>query len=374
MTTTAPTRATPPRIVADIGGTNGRFAIVRDGVVTERREYRNASFPDLATLVTRYLADAGSADDDVRVACLAVAAPITADGEAKFTNAPWRVSGRALQQAMGLSQVALINDFAAQAYGLETLGDADTTVVADGVAEAAVARPRGDEPAGASVAHRGGAVERSAPGDPSVAAPATTAAAPLAARVVLGPGTGLGCAALVPSIEQVGALVAVTSEGGHMGFSASTADDRRIFDLAQRRFGRTSWERVCCGAGLALVHEALWPDDVLPGVADGNPAEVVRHARADAASHAAETVRQYCGLLGAFAGDLALVFRATGGVYLTGGVLGHLGDAFDRDAFLARFVDKGRYREWLGGLAVRRIVADDVALRGCARYLERTVS
>ena len=64
------------------------------------------------------------------------------------------------------------------------------------------------------------------------------------------------------------------------------------------------------------------------------------------------------------------MFHTAGGVYLTGGVLGHLGDAFDADAFLARFVDKGRYRAWLSTLPVSRITADDVALRGCARYLE----
>jgi len=320
-----------PRIVADIGGTNGRFAIVRDGRVTERREYRNTDFPDLATLVQRYLHDAGSADDDVQVACLAVAAPISVDEEAKFTNAPWQVSARGLEKAMGLGRVALINDFAAQAYGLEML-----------VAE-----------------------------DVSAIAPGSGIPLDSAARVVFGPGTGVGCAALVPAVASGGPPVAVTSEGGHMGYSATTIDDRRIFELAFGRYGRVSWERVCCGAGLALVHAALWPDDAVRGVADGDPSEVVKLAKADASSRAGRTVHQYCGMLGSFAGDLALVFRAASGVYLTGGVVGHLGEAFDRNAFLARFVDKGRYRAWLGGLAVSLIVADDVALRGCARYLDR---
>lgn len=327
----APAVPDAPRLVADIGGTNGRFAIVRYGRVTERREYRNADFPDLATLIARYLDEAGSADDDVSAACLAVAAPISADGEAQFTNAPWKVSAHRLEQAMHLPRVALINDFAAQAYGLESLGD-------DGVATIA------------------GSTSDPIPG----------------ARVVLGPGTGLGCAALVPAIEKDAMPFAVTSEGGHMGFAATTVDDRRIFDAARAKYGRVSWERVCCGAGLALVHAALWPDDGLPGVAEGNPGAVVEQAKADPDSRAGRSVRQYSGLLGSFAGDLALVFRASNGVYLTGGVLGHLGDAFDTRAFLERFVDKGRYRDWLSRLPVHRIVADDTALRGCARYLERT--
>lgn len=344
MASTPSPHSPSPRLVADIGGTNGRFAIVRNGAITERRSYRNADFPDLAALVTRYLTDAGSADDDVRDACLAVAAPISVDDEAKFTNAPWRVSARALEAAMGLSRVALINDFAAQAYGLETLDD-DDTVPVDGAAD---------------------------PGPVAVASAPVAATAAASSRVVLGPGTGLGCAALVPSIEREGGFVAVTSEGGHMGFAASTDADWTILEAARQRYGRTSWERVCCGAGIALIHAALWPDDDVAGVAGDDPSEVVRLARGDATSRAGRTVAQFCGMLGAFAGDLALVFRATGGVYLTGGVLGHLGPAFDASAFRARFVDKGRYREWLSGLAVHRIVADDVALRGCARYLERT--
>lgn len=326
--------AAAPRIVADIGGTNGRFAIVRDGRIVERREYRTAEFPDLVALVRRYLADAGSADDDVEAACLAVAAPLS-DGVARFTNAPWTVSANELQKAMKLARVALINDFAAQAYGLEMLDAADAETIV-----ASMRRP------GASATN--------------------------AARVVLGPGTGLGCAALVPDVEARGLPVAVTSEGGHMGFAAETDDDQRILAAARSKYGHTSWERVCSGPGLALVDAALWSGDATQGVEDGDPSEVVRLALADRSSHAAHSVRQFCGLLGAFAGDLALVFNASGGVYLTGGVLGHLGSAFDADAFMRRFVDKGRYREWLSSLAVMRITADDCALRGCARYLERT--
>ncbi len=330
-----PASSAPPRIVADIGGTNGRFAIVRDQRITERRDYRNVEFPDLASLMRRYLEDAGSADDDVDAACLAVAAPVSENGEATFTNAPWKVSASELQKTMRLARVAIINDFAAQAYGLETLGpdDAETIVTS-------MQRP--DANAG-----RG-------------------------ARVVLGPGTGLGCAALVPDIEARSMPLAVTSEGGHMGFAAETDADRRILDAAHAKFGHVSWERVCSGAGLALVHAALWPHEVLEGAHDGNPSEVVRLAQADRAGHAGQSVRQFCGMLGAFAGDLALVFNASGGVYLTGGVLGHLAHAFDAEAFMQRFIDKGRYREWLSGLAVMRIAVDDCALRGCVRYLERT--
>ncbi len=326
----------PARLVADIGGTNGRFAIVRDGRVTERREYRNADFAGLVELVKRYLDDAGSADDDVDAACLAVAAPISAVGEARFTNnATWHISAGALKASMGIERVSLINDFAAQAYGLEMLGR-------DGAKRIA--------------------------GPPMAGGDGARSSAP---RVILGPGTGLGCAALVPDPEQEGAAVAVTSEGGHMGFAAETDDDRRILDHARQRYGRVSWERVGCGAGLALIHAALAPDDPVEGVADGDPSGVVKRAQEAPSSPAGRTVRHFCGLLGAFAGDLALVFRSAGGVYLTGGVLGHLGDAFDVEAFMKRFVDKGRYQKWLSDLPIFLVTADDIALRGCARYLER---
>lgn len=320
------------RLVADIGGTNGRFAIVRDGRIGDRREYRNAEFADLPALLARYFADAGIASDSIEAACLAVAAPIGDDGDAAFTNAPWKVSARGLERALKLPHVTLINDFEAQAYGIEKLGANDVVSLNE-------------------TSRLGSTTSQ---------------------RVVLGPGTGLGCAALVPSIAKDGTSVAVTSEGGHMGFAVSNAEDLKVFNVAYAKYGRTSWERVCCGSGLALIHTALWPDDVLKGVADGDPSEVVRQALADPKSHGAASVRQFSGMLGSFAGDLALVFRATGGVYLTGGVLVHLGKSFDTAAFLERFADKGRYREWLQALGVHRIVADDVPLQGCARYLEQT--
>ena len=321
----------PPRIVADIGGTNGRFAIVRDGALTERREYKNAEFPDLAALLTRYLADAGGADEDVKEACLAVAAPVSEQGDAHFTNASWTVSARELAAAMKFERVAVINDFAAQAYGLESLEGDDAVQI-------------------------GGLRSRRARH---------------AARVVLGPGTGLGCAALVPSRTHGIEALAVSSEGGHMGFAAETGDDRHIYDAAKAKYGRVSWERICCGAGLALIHATLAPDDALPGVAEGDPTEISNAARRDAESRAAASVRQFSGMLGAFAGDLALVFNAAAGVYLTGGVLAHLGGAFDAREFLRRFASKGRYTEWLAGIPIYRIAVDDCALRGCARYLER---
>ena len=326
-----------PRIVADIGGTNGRFAIERGGALTERREYRNAEFSNLAALLTRYLADASSAGEDVQEACLAVAASVSEEGDARFTNASWTVSARDIAAAMKLGRVAVINDFAAQAYGLDTLGG-DEAVQIGG--------PRSRHHDSAPHGHR-------------------------AARVVLGPGTGLGCAALVPARANGVEAVAVTSEAGHMGFAAETEDDRRIHDAAKAKYGHVSWERVCCGAGLALIHATLASDDALPGVDEGDPTEVSNAARLDAASRAAASVRQFSGMLGAFAGDLALAFNAAGGVYLTGGVVAHLGAAFDAQEFARRFVVKGRYAEWLAGIAIFRISADDCALRGCARYLER---
>ena len=157
---------------------------------------------------------------------------------------------------MELPRVALINDFAAQAYGLLTLGRADIAAVAVGNAvvdspDCGARRPRtGNRPR-----MRG-------------------------AR---------------PRDRRRRPPVAVTSEGGHMGFVAETDADRRILEVARAKFGRTSWERVCCGAGLALVHHALHPDDGMAGVADGDPSAVVERAKADPASDAARSVGSTAG-------------------------------------------------------------------------------
>ncbi|GIL05141.1 MAG: hypothetical protein AMXMBFR72_00310 [Betaproteobacteria bacterium] len=305
-------------IVADIGGTHARFArwTAAAGLDALAR-HDNDDFADLAALIDRYRRDAAPA---ARQALLAFALPV-GTGEMRMTNRDWSFTADGLRAALGLSRLRVVNDFVAAAAGIGGLAPHERTHIGGG------AQARG-----------------------------TT--------LVLGPGTGLGAAAiaLVDGGEHV-----VASEAGHMSAAPAGALAQAAYERARQRFGRVSWERLLCGEGLALFDAtARGADEVRP------PAVVAAAAQAgeEAALRAASAFSR---ALGEFAGDLALAFGATG-VYLTGGVLQGLGSAFDAPALRAGFEDKGRFSALLHQVPCFRVDADDLALRGLARLLAGAVS
>lgn len=267
---------------------------------------------------------------------LAVACPI-GGGPIRLTNLDWTFDAASVRQAVGASRIRIVNDFAAAAAGLLGLGDADIKIL---------------EPPGRPV---DAVVTR-----PDAAAPIADRSAGV--RVVLGPGTGLGLSALV----QCGSVWRVLeSEAGHMGCATTYRDAQPALARARNRWGRVSWERLLCGDGLAML------DAALRDAPARLPAEVAADALAGEPT-AVRAARAFSYALGEFAGDACLMLRADQ-VYLTGGVLDGLGAAFDAQAFRVGFEDKGRFADMLRKVAVMRVRADDLALRGLAQMIAGTV-
>ena len=152
-----------------------------------------------------------------------------------------------------------------------------------------------------------------------------------------------------------------------MSAAPSGDDARTVLERSRLRHGRVSWERLLCGEGLALF------DAVARGADEAaEPADVAARAQAGDTT-ALRAVSAFAHALGEFAGDLCLAFSATGGVYLTGGVLDGLGGALNADALREGFEDKGRFRTLLRATPCFQVCADDLALRGLARLLEGKV-
>jgi glucokinase len=257
---------------------------------------------------------------------LAVAAPVVGE-EIRLTNSPWSFTRAELCRATGLEGALVLNDFQALALSLPHLSSSELHQIGGG------------EPA------------------------------PRAAKLVLGPGTGIGVAGLVWAGTE---WVAVPSEGGHMSLAAHTA---RQCKLAERlRSGRPhlSVERALSGPGLAdlygavaalhgEVHEPLAPSEVLTrGIAGGDKI-------------AMEALGQFVAWLGGFAGDAALLFGARGGVYLGGGIAPKMIDALSTGIFLSAFQDKGRMRNYLAPIPVYVILAEHATLKGAAAGLRASV-
>lgn len=325
------TNTAPVLLVADIGGTFARFRLVRGqhtltDVLTLTRDSAG-SLPCLCTLALRQF------QQPVDGVAVAVAAPISA-GRACMTNVGWEVDEGSLADALKLEHVLLINDFAALALSLPGLDDKDVLTIPPGATSGPLA---GTLPA-------------------------------LSPRIVFGPGTGLGVAVL---LHIDGRLLPIPSEGGHISFAPSTAFEQKVLEQAAAQFERVSWERILSGPGLELIDTVSRHD--LDGPAEPRTAQqIIAAAQAGACRAATHSVNCFAGLLGSFGGDLALMFRADGGVVISGGVTGRIAGLVSLPAIRQRFSRKGRFSSWLDGLPLSILTNPNAALLGAARaFAER---
>ena len=311
-------------LLADVGGTHTRCALA--GSIADVHDISvmdNDSAESLEQLLTDYLHQVRSSAEPAQVdaAAIGVAAPIVGD-TVTMLNRNWRFSTDQLRQALQLDTLRVINDFTAQALALPHLNP------------------------GEDLQKIGGG--EGAPGE---------------ALAVLGPGTGLGVSGLIP-FEDGWAPIA--GEGGHVTLAATNDLEAALVDAMRQRFNHCSAERLLCGPGLALLHEAMTG---LHGEAEVLQSREVS-ARAAAGDEAAQrTLNQFFSWLGAVAGDLALTLGARGGVYITGGIAPALADQLMASDFRARFESKGRYRQWLADIPAWLITARTPALTGLAALL-----
>ncbi|MCB1443431.1 MAG: glucokinase [Methyloceanibacter sp.] len=322
MNADIPTQA----LVADIGGTNARFAIANLETLSlsDIRTFPTAEHATLADAIRAYLKDA---PETVAHAGLAVAAPLRED-TVKFTNAAWTFKQSTLAKEAGLEAAYVFNDFEAQAYALPVLSADELHSL-----------------------HGGKAVEN-------------------APKVVLGPGTGLGVAGLVRSPSG---WVPVPGEGGHQTFPAE--NERELALLERMRVGleRLSVERVLSGPGLADLYRAIAASY---GFSDAglSPAKVEQLAIGGEDEMAVEALNFFVQWLGRFAGDMALVFGARGGVYLGGGIAPKMLSRLEQDDFRQAFERKGRMSPYVEAIPIHVIVSDYPGLKGAAAGLRTKLS
>lgn len=313
-------------LVADIGGTNARFALadpmakmplLRDSI----RDYRVADFSGCTEAARHYLDDADA--HPVR-GMFAVAGPIV-DGSVRFTNSDWVIDSKAVAAGIGLDTLQLINDFAAMSLSLPLLADGDQRLL----------------------------------GTPQRKRFNAVAAQTFA---VLGAGTGLGVGAL---LLRDGRAMALQTEGGHMSFAPRGAEQIGILQRLAARFGHVSNERLLSGSGLVNIYAAL-ADMAGANAEPLVPEDVTKRAEAHADTLCVRAVEIFCEVLGAVAGDLVLGFGAWDGVYLSGGLTPLLLPWLERGDLRERFEDKGRYADKLRAVPVSAVLDTDAGLLGAA--------
>ncbi len=319
-------RPAGPRLLADVGGTNARFAwqAAPGGEIEEVHVLPCAEHPTLADAIARYLARIGRSSP--RDCAIAIANPVTGD-RVRMTNHHWAFSISELAAACGFARLRVLNDFTALALALPTLP------------REALRQVGGEAPV------------------------------PDAAIALIGPGTGLGVSGLVP--DGRGGWLPLQGEGGHATLAGRTPRESAVLERIDARYGHASGERAVSGQGLADIYEALQAIDAQAPKAELSAAQIVTGAleRNDAAC--LEAIDLFCAFLGTAAGNLALTLGARGGVYIGGGIVPRLGEVFDQTPFRARFEAKGRFQPYLAAIPVFVIHASQSpALLGAAAALD----
>lgn len=310
------------RLIADIGGTNARFAVARDGQVSGIEVFACADYPTLADAARAYLDKTGAR---VREGVFAVAAPLDgSDIVGMMNHEAWKFSIKGTARALGLDDLHVMNDFTAIALAMPGL-----------------------VPAHYHAINGAQAVENM----------------PMA---VIGAGTGLGVAGIAMTGE--GRPVVVTTEGGHVTMPAATQREYDLFDwLKKTKYSHVSAERVISGKGIVNLYHAVCGLDGLD-LPELSPAEIAERGMAGSCKACSEVMDLFCHFLGVVAGNLALTYGAFGGLFIAGGIVPQLGDYFAKSRFYASFTDKGRYRDYMTRIPVRVVTHPQPGLEGLKNF------
>lgn len=319
----------PHHILAgDVGGTKVLLRLSRvseAGVeIVRQQRFNSADFPDFESLLAKFMMGTSC----VSTACFGVPGPVE-DNTARLTNLPWFVDGAAIAYHFGIASVQLLNDFTAIGHGIGALEARDMLTLQVGIPQA------------------GGA------------------------RAVLGAGTGLGVGFLFRCGEDE---IVVPTEGGNMNFAPGTALEIELLRFLQRRYGQVCVERVVSGPGLANIYAFVCEHEQHAPVlleSDDPPAAIAEAAQVHADAIAGRALAIFIRAYGAFAGDLALLSLARGGVYVAGGIAAKQVVNMAQGGFIAGFLDKGRYRALLETVPVYLVLNNEVGLMGAENLAVR---
>lgn len=267
----------------------------------------------------------------VHSACFGVAGPVRG-GRSKISNLPWIIDCKELAQLLKLNSVGLLNDLEAYAYGIDALDASDLITISEG--------------------------SENAEGN----------------RAVISAKTGLGVAGLYWDGFRHHPFAC---EGGHADFAPKNAIQTELLTYLQKKHGRVSCERVLSGPGIKSIYEFLrdmhkaeepaWLRDQLAAAPDV-PALISQTAMERKAAICEQTMSIFVNVFGAEAGNCALQYMTTGGIFIGGKIAAKIEKMMREPEFMRSFLDKGRMEDLLKDMPVKIIVNDDCGLLGAARY------
>ena len=313
-------------LAADIGGTKTHLAIYNEGdshyLVVREKKFASKDYDSLEKIVVEFMANA---TEKVSKACFGIAGPIK-EGKSETPNLPWTVDVKELQKILKTQNIILINDLAANAYGLNTLSDKDFCVLNKGQIY------------------------------------------PESNQAIISAGTGLGEAGLL--FDKNG-YKPFASEGGHCDFLSRNEEEIGLFLYLKTKFmEHVSIERALSGPGLKNIYNYLVDTKKAKTMLLEKPTSRIISEKAlkKECPVCEKALDLFIDLYGAEAGNIALRFFALGGVFIGGGIAPKILEKFKTPAFMTSFISKGRMKSLLSPIPVKIILKEETALLGSAYY------
>jgi glucokinase len=321
-------------IAGDIGGTKTNVALFEAseggvGAPLAQQSFPSAQYDSLEDILTEFVR--GHPRANITHACFGVAGPVVR-GRIDATNLAWKVHDEKLAEAIGVPSVRLINDLEATAFGIDELGPEQLYTLNEGEGER--------------------------PGH----------------RALIAAGTGLGMAAIYFDGSHFHPM---PSEGGHIDFAPRNEREFEMLTYMQEKIGgRVSYERVLSGMGIHNIYSFLRdrghgeePAWLAEEIRTGDPTAAISRAALAGQSELAVTALEiFVEVYGAMAGNLALLLKSVGGLYIGGGIAPKIMPKLTDGTFMRNYSDKGRMTGLVNSIPVRVILDDKTALYGAASY------
>jgi len=319
-------------LAGEIGATRTRLAAYEtEGNRLNRvveKTYPSHDYSSLAEILPQFTRSEGI---PVHSACFGVAGPVRG-GRSKISNLAWTIDSKELAAQLKLPTVGLLNDLEAYAYGIDALDSKDFVTISGGSEDA-----EGN-------------------------------------RAVISAKTGLGMAGLYWDGFRHHPFAC---EGGHADFAPRNELQMELLEYLQKKYGRVSCERILSGPGIHHIYsffrdakkmeEPSWLREQLSVAHDPSPV-ISQLAMQGKAPICAQTISLFVSVFGAEAGNCALRYMTTGGIYIGGVIAAKIASKMQDPVFMQSFLDKGRMESILKDMPVQIIVNDDCGLIGAARY------
>lgn len=320
-------------LAGDIGGTKTHLALFEDvqkrKIVKEKR-YVSKELKNLEEIVFDFLSQE---KNPVEVACFGVAGPVV-DNKCHATNLAWGIDGDHLSKETHIPSVFLINDLEANAWGISCLEEKEMVVLNKG--------------------------------DPSRKGN----------RALISAGTGLGEAGLYWDGVDYHPFAC---EGGHCNFAPRNEEEIALWRFLKKKYGHVSYERVLSGMAIADIYRFLIAEgyeqemrEIKEQLEEGDPSRVIsENALKKQCPACVRTMEILTSIYGAEAGNVALKFLSTGGLFIGGGIAPKIMDILKNGGFMKAYLDKGRFEELLSRISIKVILNENTALLGAAQYAKK---